>query len=318
MTLTPAPEARPMPRSRHTPTSVSERVRALVIRTNAKPSTKSLTRARREIARIAWDARTSSDWDTWREVMRHLKSLREQQQRDGRKLDAAGRAQRLDVKNSAPAQITRLAEQRVRTESRRLPRTEQQQQEYDRNLTRWRAEAVCEAVWALANGDRAWEAVSTRSTLLPSHSSDVQMTGSSSGPQRLTIRVPELSVLRIEEHTLRLYRAEYDALMDAWGYTSMRKVETLRERIVATNAQTAAAVDELTRLAMHAYVNRPALALAWSNYISSDRMPAVFTYEGQSNSIRLAPRRSGDLRECALELVNLTEIVAHVRSEQVL
>jgi len=116
----------------------------------------------------------------------------------------------------------------------------------------------------------------------------------------------------------RQMNALNDALMDAWGYTSMRKVQTLRERIVATNAQTAAAVDELTRLAMHAYVSRPALALAWSNYISSDRMPAVFTYEGQSNSIRLAPRRSGDLRECALELVNLTEIVAHVRSEQLL
>ena len=43
-----------------------------------------------------------------------------------------------------------------------------------------------------------------------------------------------------------------------------------------------------------------------------------YAYDGQSNSVRLAPRRSGDLRECALELVNLVEVVAHVRSEKLL
>jgi len=289
-----------------------------MVRTNTNPSLKSITAARRQVAQIAWEARTSGDWATWREVMRHLKSLREQQQREGRKLDTAGRAQRLEAKNTAPAQIARFAQQRVRSEGQRLPKSEQQQQEYDRNLIRWRAEAVCEALWALNNGDRTWEAISTRSTLLPSHSSDVEMTGSSSGPQRLTIRVPELSVLRIEEHTLRLYRAEYDALMAAWGYTSMRKVETLRERIVATNAPAASAVDELTRLVLNAYVSRPALALAWSNYLSSQRMPVIFEFHNQSRGVQLAPRRSGDLRECALELVNLTEIVAFLRSEPLL
>ena len=316
MTFTLEPEARPMTRSRHKPTNVSERVRALVIRTNAKPSIKSLTLARQEIAQIAWEARNSGDWDTWREVMRHLGSLRDQQQREGRKLDAAGRAQRLEVKNSPPAQVERLASQRVRAESRRLPKSEAQQQEYDRNLIRWRAEAVCEALWSLNDGDRTWEAVSTRSTLLPTHSSDVEMTGSNSGPQRLTIRVPELSVLRIEEHTLRLYRAEYDALMEAWGYTSMRKVETLRERIVATTSQSTSAADELTRLALRAYVSRPALALAWSNYLTSPRMATIFEFHSQSRGVQLAPRRSGDLRNCALELVNLVEIVAILRSEQ--
>jgi len=307
------PRARPS-----TPDSITQRVSALLLRTSANPSLKGITAARQKIAQIAWEARISGDWNTWREVMRHLKSLREQQQREGRKLDAAGRAQRLEAKNTSPAQITRLAEQRVRAESRRLPKSEQQQQEYDRNLIRWRAEAVCEALWALNNGDRNWEAVSTRSTLLPSHSSDVEMTGSSSGPRRLTIRVPELAVLRIEEHTLRLYRAEYDAMLAAWGYTSMRKVETLRERIVATNAQAASAVDELTRLAMNAYVSRPALALAWSNYLSSDRMPTIFEFHAQSRGVQLAPRRSGDLRNCALELVNRVEIVAILRSEPLL
>jgi len=289
-----------------------------MVRTNANPSLKGISVARRQIAQIAWEARTSGDWDTWREVMRHLKSLREQQQREGRKLDAAGRAQRLEVKNSPPAHTVRLAEQRVQGEQRRLPKSEQQQQEYDRNLIRWRAEAVCEALWALNNGDRTWEAVSTRSTLLPSHSSDVEMTGSSSGPQRLTIQVPELAVLRIEEHTLRLYRAEYDALLTAWGYTSMRKVETLRERIVATNAQAASAVDELTRLAMNAYVSRPAQAFAWAGYLASARMPTIFEFHGQRQRVHLAPRRSGDLRDCALELVNLVEVVARLRSEPLL
>ncbi|MGY2897335.1 hypothetical protein [Deinococcus sp. UYEF24] len=316
MTLTTFPEARPMPRSRPKPTNVSERVRALVIWTNAKPSIKSLTQARQEIAQIAWDVRTSGDWDTWRDVMRHLGSLREQQQREGRKLDAAGRAQRLEVKNSPPAQLVRLAEQQVRAERRRLPKSEAQQQEYDRNLIRWRAEAVCEALWSLNDGDRTWEAVSTRSTLLPTHSSDVEMTGSSNGPQRLTIRVPELSVLRIEEHILRLYRAEYDALMEAWGYTSMRKVEILRERIVATTSQSISAADELTRLVMHAYISRPALALAWSNYLTSSRMASIFEFHSQRQRVHFAPRRSEDLRDCALELVNLVEVVARLRSEQ--
>jgi hypothetical protein len=305
-----------MPRSRLKPSDVAGRVRALLIRTNAKPSIKSLTLARQELAQIAWEARTSGDWGTWREVMRHLGSLKEQQGREGRKLDAAGRAQRLEVKHSPPAQLVRLAEQKIQAERRRLPKSEAQQQEYDRNLIRWRAEALCEALWSLNDGDRTWEAVSTRSTLLPTHSSDVEMTGSSSGPQRLTIRVPELSVLRIEEHTLRLYRAEYDALMDAWGYTSMRKVETLRERIVATTTQSTSAADELTRLAMHAYVSRPALALAWSNYLGSDRMATIFEFHNQSRRVQLAPRRSGDLRNCALELVNLVEVVALLRSEQ--
>jgi len=194
-----------------------------MVRTNAAPSLKGITAAR---CQIAWEARTSGDWDTWREVMRHLGSLHEQQQREGRKLDAAGRAQRFEAKNSPPAQTVRLAEQRVRAESQRLPKSEAQQQECDRNLIRWRAEAVCEALWSLNDGDRSWEAVSIRSTLLPTHSSDVEMTGRRSGPQRLTVLVPELSVLQIEKHTLDLYRAEYDALLTAWGYTytSMRKV----------------------------------------------------------------------------------------------
>jgi len=46
-----------------------------------------------------------------------------------------------------------------------------------------------------------------------------------------------------------------------------------------------------------------------------DCMLNVFAYEAQFNSVCLAPRRSGDLRDCALELVNLMQGVARLRSE---
>lgn len=41
----------------------------------------------------------------------------------------------------------------------------------------------------------------------------------------------------------------------------------------------------------------------------------VFAHETQSNSICLVPSRHGDPRDCALELVNLVEVAARLRSE---
>lgn len=304
-----APRARPR-REEKPPTSTDLRTGALVVAGSVRPSARSVRAARGQLADLAWTARLAGDWATWREVMRRLREVRGRTKAAGWKPGEGEWGAARQLRRTPPAQLRREAEQRVHADAHRIPADEAERAQRERLLTRWRAGAVCEALWGLAHGTREWEAIPTRPTTATVHQPDAATTASVATPQRLTAFVPALPALGIEAHEVRLYRAEYEALLEAWGYTHLQKVNALRARLeIVPGTRRDRAADELATLCIRAYVPHPAKALTWEAYLQGARLGAVFAYVPDRRDVRLAPRRSGDLRECALEIAALMEVM---------
>ncbi len=217
-----------------------------------------------------------------------------------------------------------------------------------RALARWRANALVEALWGLAHGVRDWESIPTRPHTESAYVVDLKVTASTSHPERLRVRVPGLPQLGILTHEVLLYRKDYEQLLEAWGYTALKATEALRSQLARLRAEgekpprkagqkpgqpaerredverrlraDVRASDQraeelrviserLATLAESGRVRQPVRALTWSNYLSSPRLAALFAWSPHSKSVQLAPRRSGDLRECAFALLDACQVL---------
>lgn len=286
-----------------TTTPIRRRARARAMYAACKPSGRSVEAARRQLSQVAWAARTEGDWATYREIMRALAELRTRSKDTGWKptTEDAARVRR-ETRHTPPPVLEREAAQRVEHDQRQ--QRPQDPEKFARNLQRWRAEVVCEALWGLAWGTRDWEHIPTRPITANVYVSDGQTTASVQTPQRLTVRVPAVHGLGIEAHTLRIYRAELDALLAGWGVPQERSLQAARVRLGESRA-----VAVLYEAALRS-LPHPELALAWAEYLSGPRLGAVFQVDPRRGEVRLAPRRSAHLRECALQLAALAEVCA--------
>ncbi|MFC6617978.1 hypothetical protein [Deinococcus radiophilus] len=283
----------------HSP--IRRRARARALYAACKPSGRSVEATRRQLSYAAWAARTEGDWATYREIMRSLAELRDRSKADGWKptTDEARRVRR-ETPRTPPVVLEREAAQRVEHDERRQRPLDPEKAA--RNLIRWRAEAVCEALWGVAWGTREWEHIPTRPITANVYVSDGQTTASVQTPQRLTVRVPGLHQLGIEAHHLRIYRAEYDALLEGWGVPQQRSLQAARLKLNDSKA-----AETLYAAALRS-LPQPELALAWADYLSGSRLGAVFQLDPRRGEVRLAARRSTALRECALQLGGLAEV----------
>lgn len=287
-----------------------QRADALAIAASARPSGKGVRQAREKLLRLAWGARLSGDWATWREIMVRVRELRGRTKAGGWKPTGTPGHELRRARQQGPEEHLQDADWRAHVDASRPSPATLRRQQRERALTRWRAGALVEALWGLAHGVRDWEALPTRPITATVHAPDAATTASVSTPQRLTVFVPALPTLGIEAHEIRLYRAEYEALLEQWGYAHLQKVNALTARLeTVPGTKRDRAADELAELVIGAYVRQPAKALSWQSYLQAARLGAVFAYDPHRQDVRLAPRRSGDLRECALEIVALAEIV---------
>ena len=285
------------------PTTARTRSRARTLYAKCKASRSGVESTRRQLAHIAWAARTERDWGTYREVARLLKELRERSKDEGWK-PTTPEAQRIrrETRRAAPVTLEREAEQRIEHD-RRLAERQPDPAKAERNLLRWRAEAICQAVWGLMHGQRDWESIPTRPMTANVYMSDAQTTASVQTPQRLVIRVPAEPELGIEAHELRIYRAEFDALLESWGVPQEKQFQAARVR--CGDSKAARQLYEAALLSLP----RPDLVAAWAEYIGSPRLGAVFQLGPRRGEVRLAPRRDTGIRECAACLVELAEVM---------
>jgi len=180
------------------------------------------------------------------------------------------------------------------------------------DVERWRANTLAEALWGIAHGIRDWESIPTRPHTQPAFLADAKVTASVPQPQRLLVRVPGLPQIGIITHDIVLYRKDYDALLEEWGYTALKAAEAIRARHEARQGKRGQGVDmeRLLSIVESGRIRHPALALAWAGYLASARLAAVFTYHPHSRTVQVAARQNGDLRECVLQLRDYARVLS--------
>jgi hypothetical protein len=110
------------------------------------------------------------------------------------------------------------------------------------------------------------------------------------------------------EIELHLYRAEYEALLNSWGWERLVKAEGLAARLKdKADQNTRRDVDALYDLARSAAAH-PNLALSWHGYVTGAKLSDVFV-QHSSGSMQLSPHRNGDLREAVLAIYALCNAV---------
>lgn len=164
------------------------------------------------------------------------------------------------------------------------------------------ANALAHALWAVHQGDREWESIPTRSTLLQASAPTGPSSGSVTGPARLTVRVPESTWGGAG--TLTLYRTEYEHLLSAWGIDRARAAAALTKDMRAAFVP-ASIIEQAATLTLDA-ATHPNLARSWHAYLTSPRLGDVYAPHS-SGTMQLAPRRSGDLREALERIMVLAE-----------
>lgn len=286
--------------------NLSPRVKAMQVAALARNSGKGVREAREHLCRLAWDLRVAGDWDAYRDVMGHLRELRGRTKADKWRPTDVQRRQRAHLREHSPMGVMRLADQQIQA-PHSPTRSAVQEELSRRDAERWAANAVALALWAVHQGERSWEAIPTRPTTLQASAPRGEPSSSVSGPAQLTVRVPAR-----REHaprTLILYRADYDRLLALWGYGQVVTAERHSEVLLKgtrglTSSLTGRAMKEsvaaITELALQGCAH-PNLARSWHGYVTGARLGDVFA-EHSSGSVQLAPRRSGDLREAALEI----------------
>jgi hypothetical protein len=80
-------------------------------------------------------------------------------------------------------------------------------------LEKWRADYVLKALWRVAHDRQVWHTMKTKPLHLVGGNGGMPAVQSSS-PAFLLIRVGELPEMGFEQHKLRLYRREYQAVLD--------------------------------------------------------------------------------------------------------
>ena len=175
-----------------------------------------------------------------------------------------------------------------------------------RDAARLAANALAHALWAVHQGERDWTPLATKPSTLQAHAPHGEAPGTSvSGPAYLEVTVSGSPFG--PAHALRLFRVDYERLLEAWGYHRVARASRLREKLRGTGAG-ADDVDALFTLALDASA-APNLARAWHAYIGSGRLGDVFRIHG-SGTVQLSSGRSGDLREAVMELHAQCAVVA--------
>ncbi|MCD0156028.1 hypothetical protein, partial [Deinococcus sp. 6GRE01] len=251
------------------------------------------TATKRRLVQLMWNARQAGDHHTRAEIRRTYDRVTARIAREKRTLTPDEILARQYVRETPPLQLTREAAQRAQQEARRPELDAAAQQ---RTLARAAQNALAHAIWSTYTGDRTWEAIPTRPTTLQAHAPREEPSSSATGPARLTIRVPATPTTPAA--TLHLYRSDYQALLDLWGYGTVAHALNLTHQL---RGAVPSAIREAEQLMMSA-ARHPNLARAWHSYITSPRLGDIYRWHEASRTLQLSPNRNGDLREAVEQL----------------
>lgn len=248
---------------------------------------------RRRLIQLAWNARRAGDAHTYAELRRALDRVtaRLHAAAPGRRLSPQERTHAARLHATPTPQLDREAQQRIDHDHREDTRAAQRQ---ERDARARAINALAHALHGLHSGARDWQVLPTRPTTLPAStpSGEDRGTPGAQGPARLEIRVPG------EPFTLHLYRADYEQLLDLWGYGHVRRTLAATQALALTAP--AQAVREAEEL-MLAAVRHPNLARSLHTYLTGP-FGDVYVPHKASGTQQLGSSRSGDLREALNQL----------------
>ncbi|UQN10385.1 hypothetical protein [Deinococcus sp. QL22] len=275
--------------------------RLLARETKERQRQAALQKSRRKLVRQMWKARRAGETCTFTEAKRSYDRVCRRQRTPGR-LPLAEEAARRPLSRTPPAQQLRLAQQRVAADAGRIPAETFAQTRRERDRTLIAANALAHALWGIHQGHRSWTPLGVKPSTAQATAPQEQRTnGTFPSPERLELQVPG------EAMELHLYRAEYDALLESWGWGRLVKAESLSARLkLGAGSEARRDVDALYDLALSA-AGHPNLALSWHGYVTRAFLGDVFTPHS-SGTMQLASRRSGDLREAVLAIYALCRL----------
>lgn len=132
------------------------------------------------------------------------------------------------------------------------------------SLERWRAEHLAKYLWWVARGIKSWQTDHT------SYTPDAErLAGRPDHPAYLLVRVMELPALRIDRHTLRLWRSDYKGLLERTD---------------------------------------PAIKDEWAAFLHRTRWSSLWYYDSRNRVVRPGNEHRG-LTEWTLELARLAEVI---------
>jgi hypothetical protein len=256
---------------------------------------------RRRLIQLAWNARRDGDAHTYQELRRNLDRVtRRLRATDpaARRLTPQERTEHARLRATPTPQLDREAAQRIQRDATQDTRAAQRQE----RDTRARAiNALAHALHGVHSGARDWQTLDTRpSTLQVQPPKGDGGTPGASGPARLEIRVPG------EPLTLHLYRSDYEALLDLWGYGTVRHALTLTQQL---RGAVPSAIREAEQLMMAA-ARHPNLARALHTYLTGP-FGDVYVPHKASGSQQLGSNRSGDLREALDQIYAACKLTVH-------
>ncbi|WP_155300943.1 hypothetical protein [Deinococcus kurensis] len=261
-----------------------------------------LTANRRRLIQLAWNARRDGDAHTYQELRRALDRVtRRLRAADpaARRLTPQERTEHARLRATPTPQLDREAAQRIQRDATQDQRAAQRQA----RDTRLRAiNALAHALHGVHSGARDWQTIDTRPSTLPAGTPTGEGRGTpgASGPARLEIRVPG------EPLTLHLYRADYEQLLDLWGYGTVRHALALTQQL---RGAVPSAIREAEQLMMAA-ARHPNLARALHTYLTGP-FGDVYVPHKASGSQQLGSNRSGDLREALDQLYAACKLTVH-------
>jgi hypothetical protein len=256
-----------------------------------------LAKSRRTLVLRMWKARKKGNATAYREAQRSYQRVCRRQRQPGR-LPLAEDIARRPLASTPPAQQLRFAQQRVSADAGRIPADVYAERSQSRDRALVGANALAHALWGIHQGHRSWTPLGVKpSTAQASAPQERRTNGSFPTPERLELRLPDGG-------ELHLYRAEYEALLNSWGWERLVKAEGLAARLKdKADQNTRRDVEALYDLALSAAAH-PNLAMSWHGYVTGGYLGDVFAPHS-SGTMQLAPRRNGDLREAVLAIYAL-------------
>lgn len=257
---------------------------------------------RRRLIQLAWNARRDGDAHTYQELRRSLDRVTRRLRAAtpaARRLTPQERTEHARLRATPTPQLDREAAQRIQRDATQDARAAQRQE----RDTRARAvNALAHALHGVHSGARDWDTLPTRPTTLPASAPSRESRGTpgTSGPARLEIRVPG------EPLTLHLYRSDYEALLDLWGYGTVTRALTLTQQL---RGAIPSAIREAEQLMMAA-ARHPNLARALHTYLTGP-FGDVYVPHKASGTQQLGSNRSGDLREALDQIYAACKISVH-------
>lgn len=266
------------------------------------PTEDGLHKARRTLVRWMWRARRAGQHELRASLRRVYDRIRTQQQHRDWEIDDTERRTR---QRNRRDDVQHRRETRQRQQAESSPARQQlQTQQRQRDLDRFRANALAQALWALHQGHRDWTPLppaSSTSSTRPPPDEPVQRPV---GAAYLDVQVPWSAYG--PGCTLRIWRHDYEELLNLWGYHRVARANRLRDKLGGGGVRSD--LDALHALAIES-AKHPNLALSWNGYVTSNRLGDVYTHHQASRSMQLASGRSGDLREALREVYAQAQVL---------